>query len=1064
MSHNTWIHRIARLGIRPLTGTRITPNQVTTLRLAVGVAAAAAFAEGGDPWRDWGAGLFLLSMVLDRADGELARLTGTTSAWGHKYDLASDALCNALAFFGLGFGLRASGFGPWGALMGLVAGLAIAAVLWLVMRVEAQDGPRAGELGSAAGFDADDALLIVPLAVWLGLAGPLIVAASLGAPLFALFMLWIFRRRLPDVAAPSQPLVATGLGVGLLVSWVVLVRRYASLVLLLATLATGLALGFTLSHLRINTSTTDMLSEELPFRQNSKVLDQAFPQLGDTLSVVIDAATPELAEDAAARLTVALRARPDLFRFVFYPDGDPFFRRNGLLYHDVDDLALLADRLAEAQPLLAWLGHDPTLRGLAEALQTALTGGGAAPALATVLEAIAEAVDRLADGRPRRLSWQELITGEAAGPTARRKLISVQPRLDFATLQPAARALDTIRALARDLGLAADGGVTLRITGSPAMLHEELASVRDGMGLVGLLSLALVIALLAVGLRSSRLILGTLAALVMGLAWTALFATAVIGELNLISVAFAVLFIGLSVDFGIHFALRYKEAVDSGVAPPAALEAAVADVGGALSLCAVAAAIGFAAFLPTEYRGISELGLISGAGMFIALFANLTVLPAVLSLLPLRPAPPRPAGAAANLLHGLVERHARIIVIGALLLGLASLATLPFARFDDNPLNLRDRESESVATLFDLLDDPRVQLFDVMLLAADLDRAGALAAAVGRLPEVAQATTVLDLVPRAQDDKLAVIDEMALFLTGVVPPAQVAARPSVAERRMALAELRGALGDIPDGPLAQSAARLAAALDRLDLTDATLDALEAALIAGLPGHLAALAEALAAEPVSLPDLPAALRARLLADDGRAIVRVTPSADLLDPVARRLFVLAVQSLAPGAVGAPITITEAGQAVVRAFRQAALTAVVLIALLLLAVLRSLRDSLAVLAPLLLAALLTVAATVLLAMPFNFANVIVLPLLFGLGVASGIHVVTRGRAARGAPVMRTSTPRAVAFSALTTIGSFGALALSSHPGTASMGVLLTIAIGLTLLATLTVLPALLALRGEP
>ncbi len=196
MSHNTWIHRTVRVAVRPLAATPVTPNQITTLRLAVGIAAGLALAQGSDFWRYIGAGLFLLSMLLDRADGELARQSGKTSPWGHTYDLVSDTLSNALAFFGLGVGLRDGAYGDWAPVMGFAAGLAIAGILWLVMKMEALHGARAGELGGFAGFDPDDALLVLPLLVWLGQSEGLLVAASLGAPAFAVFMLALFWRRL----------------------------------------------------------------------------------------------------------------------------------------------------------------------------------------------------------------------------------------------------------------------------------------------------------------------------------------------------------------------------------------------------------------------------------------------------------------------------------------------------------------------------------------------------------------------------------------------------------------------------------------------------------------------------------------------------------------------------------------------------------------------------------------------------------------------------------------------------------------------------------------------------
>ncbi len=198
MSHDTWIHRAARVVARPLVGTPVTPNQVTTLRLAAGLAAAAALAQGEADWRHWGAGIFILGLFLDRLDGELARLGGKTSPWGHRYDLFSDGLSNILAFLGLGVGLRAGEFGAWAPAMGLVAGLAIAAILWLVVRMESLHGARAAELGAAAGFDPDDGLIAVPVLVWLGLSDWLLAAACFGAPAFGIYMALKFRSVLRD--------------------------------------------------------------------------------------------------------------------------------------------------------------------------------------------------------------------------------------------------------------------------------------------------------------------------------------------------------------------------------------------------------------------------------------------------------------------------------------------------------------------------------------------------------------------------------------------------------------------------------------------------------------------------------------------------------------------------------------------------------------------------------------------------------------------------------------------------------------------------------------------------
>ncbi|NIV76144.1 MAG: CDP-alcohol phosphatidyltransferase family protein [Gammaproteobacteria bacterium] len=196
MSHNTWIHRVARVGIRPLLNTRVTPNQLTTVRLATGIGAAVLFGLGPGPHAYWAGALFLLSMVLDRADGELARIGGKSTPWGHNYDLVSDALCNALVFVAIGVGLRHGALGAATIPMGVMAGAAIACILWLMLRIEGLHGHRSAHFKSAAGFDADDAMLIVPVSAFLGLTEPLLVAAFVGAPLFAMYTYFSRREHL----------------------------------------------------------------------------------------------------------------------------------------------------------------------------------------------------------------------------------------------------------------------------------------------------------------------------------------------------------------------------------------------------------------------------------------------------------------------------------------------------------------------------------------------------------------------------------------------------------------------------------------------------------------------------------------------------------------------------------------------------------------------------------------------------------------------------------------------------------------------------------------------------
>ncbi len=862
-----------------------------------------------------------------------------------------------------------------------------------------------------------------------------------------------------------------------LVGWVGLVHRRAVLVILLSFLLSGLVFYYVVQNIAINTNTTEMLSPDLAFRKDDAALSRAFPQLSDDIVVVIDAASEDLADDAALALAKSLRQKPNLFGEVYDLEGDPFFRKNGLLFMSVDELSNLSDRLAEAQPFLGALWRDRSLRGLFRMLGLAIDQNlkgknNQSIEITSILNAIAGVVEAQAAGRFGELSWRRLMTGGGKndhGPY--RRFLQISPVLDFGSLSPAAAAMDGIRNIAAKIGLDAAHGVRVRLTGSAALSAEELQSVEEGMGLAAVVSLVLVLGVLVVGLGSLRLTMALLVTLVMGLLWTAGFALASLGQLNLISVAFAVLFIGLSVDFGIHFGLRYKEDIDCGAANDKALCCAANGVGGTLSLCAVTAAIAFYSFMATDYLGLAELGLIAGSGMFIALFANITVLPALLTVFPLSPGYP-PINARRVSLAGRVQMsiqaNARIIVAVSIVMGLGAAALIPQARFDFDPMNLRNRSTESVSTFYDLMADSRTSPYVITILAKNLDTASKMATKIAALDVVDEVRTLADYVPSEQNEKLGIIDDMASFLAPSLASSRLPL-PGVDERRKSIDRIKKKLGKLAEerkgSPVGAAAGRLLKAISSLGgLRDSVVEKLEKRLLGGLPKRLDDLAMSLNAGPVTIDDLPDSLKARKLAADGRTRVEVSAKENLQDRDALERFVKAVRKVAPHASGAPVVILEAGRTVVRAFAEAASLAFVLITVLLVVLMRSARDVLLVFAPLVLAALLTVAASVIFGIAFNFANIIVLPLLFGLGVASAIHLVQRQQNERDdGGAFRTSTPRAVVLSALTTIGSFGSIALSSHPGTASMGILLSISIALTLVCTLVVLPALMSMQGD-
>jgi hypothetical protein len=835
------------------------------------------------------------------------------------------------------------------------------------------------------------------------------------------------------------------------------------LVVLVAALLATAGLAYTLANLRIDTDTTDMISAEVPFRQHDIAFSQAFPEFTNPIVALIEGSPPEQVQSAASALAAALRADHEHFTAVDYAPGLPFFAKHGLLYLDVDTLGALTERLAAAQPLLAALAEDPTLRGLGAFTDLALEhemSDGALPAeLDELFGDMAAVTEAQIAETPGELSWRSLLDG--AAPAVERQLVLAQPRLNYASLAPASEAIAAVRAAAAKLEIDPAHGLQLRLTGGAVLEDEELESVGAGALTASAITMVAVTLLLLWGLRSWRLIAATLLTLVVGLIVTAAFTALVIGRLNLISVTFAVLFVGLGVDFGIHVVLRYREEVLRGAALLQAIENAALGVAGALTLSALCAALGFLSFVPTAYMGLAELGAISAFGMLVAWFASLTLLPALLCVMPLRRVPakimPRP------LLP--IERHARVILAVATIAGLASLLTLPDLEFDFNPLNLKDPTSESVMTFQALKTDPENAPYVIDILAPGLAEADQIARDLAAKPLVGRVITLTSFVPEGQDEKLELVDSLAWSIGPLLQPGDGEPLRGT-EREQALAGLRASLADALADDLAAErnpgAAALAEALSRLQAAnpDAASTALEARLLGLLPALLDDLRQALEADPVGLDNLPPELRERWLTDGGQARVLVEPAWQIDNNDDLKAFAEAVLAEVPYATGGPIVVLEGGSAVVTAFAQSSVLALVLIMLVLAVVLRSLRDIVLVLAPIALAALLTAASAVLLGLSLNYANVIVLPLLLGLGVSGSIHVVMRQR--QHGDIASTSTPRAVVFSGLTTIASFGSLAVSSHLGLASMGQLLTIAILWSLVCSLVVLPSMLVVTS--
>ncbi|CUW39196.1 putative membrane protein actII-3 [Magnetospirillum sp. XM-1] len=842
--------------------------------------------------------------------------------------------------------------------------------------------------------------------------------------------------------------------------------RHAWTVVIASLVATVLMGWYAAAHLSLDTDESKLISQDLPFRQVEKTIEQAFPHSADRLAVIIDGPTAELAEDAVEKLAKALpAAHKGLIFDASRPAEEMFFRKNGLLFMPAAELGDIVERLVQAQPLLGSIAKDPSLRGLLASVDLVLQGiahGQAQPKdiepLITQLDK--PAADVVAHGKAAPVDWQGLMSGGPAKDAPRRFLM-VHGKLDYGALEPASDVIDAVRATARDLGLEPANGYKVSITGSLALSDANFATVAEGVEISAPLSFLAVLLLLFWGVRSGRVVAAIVISLIIGLVATAAFAAAAVGSLNPISVAFAVMFVGIAVDFGIQFVTAFRNERFLKGDPAEAVLASAASMAAPLSLAAIATAVGFLSFLPTAYTGVSQLGLIAGGGMLIALVVDFTLLPALLALLKPHPEA-EPVGLKLQAADAALRRHAKPIVAGGCVVGLIGAVLLPIMPLDFDPLHLQDPKAEAVKAFLELAQNPDNGVYNVETLAPSVDAARVLAEKFEALPEVHRAMTVATFVPDGQDEKLAMIADVAMVLGPTLNPAKVLPAPSPEELLAAIVKLAGQLETVaPDHKPSQAlAGRLKAIAAK---GPQAAEAYQKAVAAGLPALLSGIRRSLDAEAVSLDSLPPDLKREWVSADGRARVQVLPKIDMQNQEARNRFNAAVTKITPNMAGAPISMEQSGQVVIGAFAIAAIGALAAIGLLLGLMLRRVLDSALVLAPLVLGALATVIAARAAGIAINFANVIALPLLLGIGVAFNIYFVVNWR--NGVTDHLSSpTTRAVLFSALTTGSAFGSLAVSPHLGTASMGMLLFLSLGVTVAATFVVLPALFHLIGKP
>jgi len=843
--------------------------------------------------------------------------------------------------------------------------------------------------------------------------------------------------------------------------------RFPKTTVLIGLVLAVLAGAYTARHFAINTDISQMIAPDLDWRQREIGYDKAFPGSYDIIVAVVDAPTAEFTKLATDALEQHLH-RDERFLEIQNIAGSAFFARNGLLFLSTEDVKKSTDQLVNAEPLIGSVSTDPSLRGLTDALASVLAGIKRGEVkiddVAKPLTYVSDALEHMTKSGAGMFSWRQLINGGPLPASQLRSFLRIKPVLDYKALEPGQAATDAIRTAVRELHLAEQYGARVRLTGPVPISNEEFGTVKDGAAVNAIATVAIVLFILWLALHSPKIIVAVFITLAIGLSITTALGLLMVNAFNPISVAFAVLFVGLGVDFGIQYSVRYRAERFQHDDLPAALIKAGEYSAVTLSLAAVATACGFLSFLPTSYSGVSELGKIAGAGMLVAFVGSITVLPALLHMF-------NPPGEKTELgfaalapIDAFMERNRIPIVVVTLALALLGTPLLYFLQFDFNPINLRNPHTESIATYLDLRRDPNSDTNTIDVVAPSLDAAKRIAGKLETVPEVARVRFVDSFIPADQDTKLAAIHAAAAKLEPTLAEARIEA-PSDNDNIEALKTtadlMNGIVAANKPGPGASAIDRLSHLMLALaDSNEATRNKVQDMFVVPLQVMLQQVSDSLKAEPVTLKELPADLLRDWVNPEGLYHVQAAQKGDPNDNDTLRKFAAAVLAAEPTAINGPISILEAGRTISFAFIQAGGWALASIAVLLWIVLRRFTDVLMTLVPLILAGVVTMEICVLIGLRLNFANIVALPLLLGVGVAFKIYYVTAWRAGQ-TNLLQSSLTRAVFFSAMTTATAFGSLWLSSHPGTASMGKLLALSLVTTLAAAVLFQPLLM---GRP
>jgi hypothetical protein len=846
--------------------------------------------------------------------------------------------------------------------------------------------------------------------------------------------------------------------------------------LALATAVVSLVLTFT--RLGFHTSRAELLNPKSDYNQRWIKYTEEFGDKEDVV-VVVEGASREAVVPVLDELFAAIAPQRRLFDMVLHSIDLSRIRQKGLHYLQPTELVSIERFLDKMESILRGDWSALNLGNIAGYVTAAMQSGGAPPAPEALLAAQSE-IARLSDGLAAALGpsgryrspWPEMCaSGVVPAELASGHLLAEDGRLGFVLLRLVGEdkesfaqnteAIDTLQRLIAQVK-ARHPETKIGLTGLPVIENDEMRSSQSSMTLATVLSLLGVFAVMVVAFGAFRHSLMAMGALMLGMVWSCGCITLTIGHVNILSIAFGSILLGLGIDYGVYYVARYLQLRETSRSTSEAIIETARTVGPGITTGALTSAIAFFATGFTDFSGVAQLGMMAGGGILLCWVAQMTVLPAMIQLADAHgPRRKMPAPLNLNLWLRPLFATPRLALAAALAGTLVAAGGMRYLWYDYNLLHLQPVGLESVELEHKLFSQTNRSAWFALSIADSPEEVLARKAQFLALPSVERVEELASLFPADEAQKSPILQRIQRRLVSLPQQApQIPVSPP-AELDRALCGAQAFLGGAP------AAARLEQLRDLIRRTPPAdyfrrLFDYQQCTANDLLARLHALRAVADPEPPRLSDLPEGLLPRYVGKHGRFLHKIYSRINIWDMEGMKQFVEQVRSVDPQVTGNPLQVYEASRQMKRSFEQAAWYALLAIVPVVLFDYRRLTHTLLAILPMGVGMVQTLGLLGFLDIALNPANMIVLPLILGIGVESGVNIVHDFRnQGRGYRQTSNSTVVAVVVNSLTTMVGFGALMIANHQGLQSLGRVLTIAMGCCLFSSL-MLPNLLVRWG--